>query len=374
MSAEKKDGTPAKNLKPTGFLAFPSVGQIRDTRKAVDRMKWDVGTVSFMAKIKLHGTNACVRISKDGTVVAQKRKSDVPLDAPSHFGFELWVEANKEYWAGMSQFATDTTDFYVYGEWAGPGIQKSDAVSSIDEKQFFVFACRGMMAADPHPSAPIVGGVVNEFQWILDPAFIETLLSYRGNEMVPLIPKLNVLPWYGTEGLNVDWTDNDQAAMATDLIIERVKPIGKCDPYIKEKFGVEGNGEGLVFYGLQMVEASGTFTLLGQSSKFMFKAKTEEHANVTKSKLPKKYDPPNQKDKDFAAAYVTPARLKQAEFELTNGGELERKQIGDFVKWMLVDIKKEGANDIEELGVNWVKASKIISAQSALHAKDITSK
>jgi len=369
---ETKDGTAPKNFRPKGFLAFPSVGQIRDTRKSVDRMKWEVGPVSFMAKIKLHGTNACVRISKDGTVVAQKRKSDVPLEGSSHFGFELWVKANEEFFAGLAQYATDVADFYVYGEWAGPGIQKSDAVSSIPEKQFFIFGCRGMMAADPHPQSPIIGGVYNEFQWIIDPDFITAMLSLRGNEVISFPARMNVLPWYGTQGLTVDWTDNDQAAEATDLIIERIKPIGKCDPYIKEKFGVEGCGEGLVFYGVQVVKASGTLTLLGQSSKFMFKAKTEEHAVVNKSKMPKKYDPPNKVDKDFANAYVTTPRLEQGVHELTNGGELERKQIGQLVVWMLQDIKKEGVNDIEELGVDWKKASKIISAQVAKYAKEVT--
>lgn len=356
----------------TGFLAFPSVGSMRDTRKSIDRMKHRPGPVSFIPKIKLHGTNACVRVSKDGTVMAQKRKSDVPLTAPSHFGFELWVEANKSFWEGLAQYATDTSDFYVYGEWAGPGIQKSDAVSGIPEKQFFIFACRGTMAADPHPNAPIVGGVYNEFQWIIEPDFISAMLCIRPTGVIPLPPKTNVLPWYGTSGFTVDWSIAADAAEATEAVIKTVEPIGKSDPYIKQTFGVDGQGEGLVFYGIQVVEAAGTMTLLDQSSKFMFKAKTEEHANVNNAKLPKKYDPPNQVDRDFAEAYVTEARLKQGIFEVTGTHEPEKRQIGEIIKWMMGDIKKEGANDIEDLGVNWAKSSKIIGGLVANYLKGIT--
>src|SRR5436305_965585 len=71
--------------------------------------------IPFGLKIKLHGTNACVRIEPDGKVVAQKRSSDL-LPPADNAGFRAWVESEESYFGRLAD-CTRTT--YVFGEWCG---------------------------------------------------------------------------------------------------------------------------------------------------------------------------------------------------------------------------------------------------------------
>ena len=78
---------------------------------------------------KIDGTNACVIIIDGEIVGVQSRKRLITVD-DDNYGFAGWVERNKEDLLNLG-------DGYLYGEWAGLGIQKNP--HNLPEKQFFLF-------------------------------------------------------------------------------------------------------------------------------------------------------------------------------------------------------------------------------------------
>jgi hypothetical protein len=78
---------------------------------------------------KIDGTNACIHVAEDGTVLAGSRSRWItPED--DNFGFARWVKANEE--ALRSGLGLGTH----YGEWWGAGIQRRYGLT---EKRFSLF-------------------------------------------------------------------------------------------------------------------------------------------------------------------------------------------------------------------------------------------
>lgn len=78
---------------------------------------------------KIDGTNACIIIQGGEIVGVQSRKRLItPED--DNYGFAAWVDANKDEIKLMG-------DGYVYGEWAGVGIQKNP--HNYPDKRFLTF-------------------------------------------------------------------------------------------------------------------------------------------------------------------------------------------------------------------------------------------
>ena len=140
--------------------------------------------VNYAAKIKLHGTNAAVRVTSGGAapaeVIAQSRSRDITPDQ-DNAGFASWVKSTEESW--LTTTAEGAPDIIFFGEWAGKGIQKTDAVTKLDQKYFFVFA------------------VQVEDKMITTPADIE--------ELIPDLDNVLVLPWDMIFEQEVDFNDPD---------------------------------------------------------------------------------------------------------------------------------------------------------------------
>jgi hypothetical protein len=77
---------------------------------------------------KLDGTNGCVVVGEDGSVVAQSRSRIITPEA-DNFGFAKWVQANADQLRELGPG-------YHYGEWWGSGIQRGYGLT---EKRFSLF-------------------------------------------------------------------------------------------------------------------------------------------------------------------------------------------------------------------------------------------
>ena len=86
----------------------------------------------YSAKIKLHGTNAGIRI-RDGQVVGQFRNKLIDCEQDNQ-GFAVWLSENMN-WANRIKLQ----DGVVYGEWCGKGIFKSTSVSEAP-RMFCIFS------------------------------------------------------------------------------------------------------------------------------------------------------------------------------------------------------------------------------------------
>lgn len=307
------------------FKKFTSIGKFADTW--IQMQKQEINTLTFRSKIKLHGTNAGVRI-QDGEVAFQKRTGDVTI-LSDNAGFASWastVEWNTE------------KDCVIYGEWAGPGVQKSDAICLIPEKMFFVYAV-----------------AVGEYM-VTEPTII--------SEYVPFHDRIKVLPWFDepTTISNV----NEAKAFA-ETLDKKVQAIGDEDPYVKEMFNISGAGEGLVV--CPYVDAITTVESWLYNT-FVFKVKSEAHlVQKTKSPNASVYIEIPGSVFEFCDQFVTDNRCEQMVTEHLDGSYAPQG-IATFLKELQLDILKESKNEFAELGVDWKMVSKEISKRAVKWMKE----
>ena len=334
----------AKHFSWTHIDAFHQI------RRAVNKYSW-TQEETYRAKIKLHGTNAGVMITPDGEVYAQTRKRIITPDN-DHMGFAKWVEEHAEYFSRLNG-SEDT--IVVYGEWCGKGIQNGVSICQTPKKQLAVFAIR-TIAADAVIYDP---GQIN---FILGTEQI--LLLNEDKEKVTVYPpkdnrpdNIYVLPWYGEEHY-VDFTSGDSLVEFSQALNQMVEEVEKEDPWVKETFGIEGTGEGIVCYPLNTPNYE-------QFSQLIFKAKGEKHKQVTKVTKPVQIDPVvAESTQDFVDAYVTENRMLQAVTEACEG-EYDIRHTGKFLKWMGNDVQREGAETLEDSGLDWKMVAKHCNSAAA---------
>jgi tRNA-binding EMAP/Myf-like protein len=299
--------------------------------------------VTYYSKVKLHGTNAGVQILRDGTVRAQGRNA-VLVPGDDNLGFAAWVSENLGYFQDLA----GAWDIVVHGEWAGKGIQKGVAISQIDRKILAVFA--------------IQIGLGSGCQLLVEP--------FRIRRMLPEHPDIFILPWTDARGKVLDWSDKwSLEAKAAEINLE-VARVEERDPWVSNVFGVDGTGEGLVLYPVSIYRDSGYVSqeladeigpLLDRDrfAELVFKAKGEKH-KVVKQKSPVQIDPEIARSVDeFVDMFLTEARLEQGVVEAC-GGEFHMRCVGDFLKWIGQDVKKESIVELEASGLEWKQVGKAV--------------
>lgn len=316
----------------THHIPWPEIDNFHTLRRNLLKYK-DIllkngSTIAYTAKVKLHGTNAGVRVDPDGTVTAFSR-SQVITPQQDNCGFAGWVEGKREYFAKLA----DDKPFVIYGEWCGPGIQKGVAINGIPNRIFAVFGIR-WVESDLFQSHPFVLG-----------------------KRLEGIPDLYVLPHFESSFI-ISWEGTQED---TEEVLNRinahVREVEREDPWVKSTFGISGVGEGLVFYPID--PGYKAFASLA------FKAKGEKHSVVARTK-PVQYNPTVVASlKEFADLVVTPTRLKQAA-RAVNGGELvlDMKNIGAFLKWINQDILKECESELEASKLDRSSATKACSSKA----------
>lgn len=322
------------------FYKWPDIEGFHNVRKTTQKYPELCGhnpIVSYRAKVKLHGTNAAIQCHKDGTIVAQSR-SGVITPENDNMGFARWVADQSQSWP--IPLTDDTIVFY--GEWCGPGIQQGVGINKIPEKCFAVFAAH----------------IFNEESddiFITAPEALNSLLPQTARP-----PNVQVLPWAGLE-ISVDWSSHSEVLQTkVDLINKCVEEIEACDPWVKSVFGVEGTGEGLVFYPCFEHEGRTNF------SNLAFKAKGEKHRVVKQPKAAIVDPQVAQGIEDFVNLVLTEARLQQGAGVINgDSGEFDKKRTGDFVRWILGDVTKEAQDELEASGLTMAQVQKALSARAS---------
>lgn len=290
-------------------------------------------TVRYIGKIKLHGTNAGIRIGRDGSVVAQSRSRDLTL-SDDNAGFAAWVERHKSQF--LSKFDPNDMDWdytTIYGEWAGKGIQKTDAVTMLNQKYFFVFAIK-------------YGNTMES-----DPVFIE--------RAIPDIDTMLVIPTF--EEVTLKFSKEEELHSFVEKVTNKVSSIANVDPFIYEIFGVEGPGEGLVYAPINVNGEE--FLERDLYSKFIFKVKSEAHG-AKKAKVASVALEIPENIQNFVEIFVTEARCEQGLTEGCNG-VAEKSQTSNFLKWLGNDVRKESVAELEEMGLEWKAVAGLVSKAGA---------
>ena len=296
---------------------------------------------TYGAKIKLHGTNTSVCIFPNGQVECQSRKEVLTLDTDVH-GFAATIGTIPEW-----RNAATTKPILFYGEWAGPGVQKGDAVTRTDKLRYYIFAVGiGVMQ---HPQ----NADLTLPEWMItDPETIRGLLPFAENDLI------RVLDFEAT--YTFDYRSDPAVEEALERLNDAVDAIAVCDPYIQRTFGIEAPGEGLVLVPIT--------TAIGQLDgasygRRCFKAKTEKH-RVRKQKKPaERVQETPESLTQFLSFYVTPQRLDQAITE-TQAQSLDKRHTPAVLAWMVNDVVKEAQADIAALTISDDMLKKAITASA----------
>lgn len=290
----------------------------------------------FYVKPKLHGTNASIVIKPNGEVYAQSRKNVITPEN-DNAGFARWVES-----LDINTNLAHST-WIIYGEWAGTGIQKNDAVTQIGKKAFFPICMRV---------------IKNDGTEEVDhkPVFIEKILEVVG---IDGHPDIHVIPIMAE--LDISFSGDSEHLQAVENTINAlVAQFEEIDPYINDLFGVEAPGEGVVVYP--------DVTDWDTYHELSFKAKTKSHS-VNKNKSSASFKVEVSPDVfDFAERFATLPRFAQAVEEL--GIDIEMKNIGQFLKWVNQDIIKESKDELEESELDWKQCSKVITNKARIWFMD----
>ena len=315
------------------FVKFPSIESFAHIIRGQQRFETQA-KVKYGAKIKLHGTNAAVTCSDDGVVSAQSR-SRIITPSSDNLGFALWVRETVGEWsAAFNAGPAGTVTFF--GEWAGNGIQKGDAVCQLEQKYFFVFA------------------VQVDDDVIVSPQEI--------GQLIPDLDNVLVLPWDRVWHDELDLGNTSQCEKRAEEMTTAVAEIGERDPFIHGIFDLDGPGEGWVVVPLCMPgeDPDESFSIPRDwYSSLSFKVKTEAHA-VKKAKPAAVEVEVPQSVHDFVSMFVTDARCEQGFWEEI-GGVAEKVHLGRFLKWMGQDIKKESVAELEDSGLEWKDVTKHVT-------------
>jgi len=193
-------------------------------------------------------------------------------------------------------------------------------------------------------------------EMVIEPTAIELLMTKQ--HTVGLPERVYILPWQ-TEVYDFDFMKLDHAQILADKIDEIVQQIDKNDPWVEQTFNVIGTGEGLVMYPVNL----GQNGVLSRDlfTTYVWKAKGKSHA-VVNEKTSVVLTPEIVASIDaYCDLMVTEPRLEQGVGET---GQLEKSNVGNFIKWILSDVQKEGEDELEASGLEWKQIASKISTRA----------
>ena len=327
------------------FIKWPSIeafhNLVKHTRSSAAYNNSPYPDIVYRGKVKLHGTNAAVQIQRRGKVRAQSRTRIIDVGC-DNVGFAAWVKEHKEH---FEKYTDKKNDIIVYGEWCGQGVQRGTALNQLDARHFAIFAV----------GIGLKTGEDTEGEVVYDPDAIREYLPYIDDH-----DQIHVLPWH-TEEFVVNWHNQDLLNEVVEVANKQVDEIDRLDPWVKDVFGVEGPGEGLVFYPINKSHS----VPYGWFGDHLWKAKGESH-QVVKTKKAVNVDPEVMASiNEFVDKTVTEARLEQGVMAIGRGELIfETRLVGPFIGWVTKDVQKETKSEIEASGLEWKPVSKAVTARA----------
>lgn len=323
-------------------ISFPSIEQFRNIIANVNRTYNFVGldeqgeaiydttlpkpVLTFTGTIKLHGTNFGVCYNAIDGLWAQSRENII-TPQNDNAGSAFFVETNKEVFLNLfsevilnNNIDPKENTLTIYGEWVGKGIQKAVAIANLDKSMFIIG-----LKISPHPKNEEDKPVA---YW-LDYSYLKS-------------PEHRIFNIYDYKTFSID-IDFNNPQLSQNEIIERTIEVEDECPVGKE-FGFIGIGEGIVFSHQTP-----------SNEVYRFKSKGEKHSKASKVTTLKPVDDVKLNNIINVVNAVTPDwRLEQAlekTFDLMNGGEIDIRKMGEFLKNVNLDILKEESDVIAAAGL-----------------------
>lgn len=343
------------------MIKFPSIEQFRTVVSNVNRHFNFVGmdengeaifdpslpkpVITFKGTVKLHGTNAGVSFKygydQEGSEFWAQSRENIITTEKDNAGFAFFVESKKHAFRkfanqinSLNLFDARHNTVSIYGEWCGGNIQKGVGICNLP-KSFFIFGVK----VSPHTSS--------EEELKANPAF--WIPSHYLSSPEDNIYNIEDFPTYSIDiDFNMPQLVQNQLSELT-IAVEEECPVAKA-------FGFSGIGEGIVW------------TAEFKGNVHRFKCKGEKHAGKSKVTTLKPVDDEKLNKIINVVNQVTPSwRLEQMlseTFDLINGGEIDIKQLGSYIKAVINDIIKEETLLLSENGLEPKDIGKYVSETS----------
>lgn len=307
----------------TEFIKYPKTPQFRDVIREVQHTSRFEGldsegkpiynnnplpVINFKGTVKVHGTNAGIIKTKEGINFQSRNKIITPQD--DNAGFASYMSSIDL--KPLFSYIPFEESIQIFGEWCGSNIQKGIAVSNLKEKIFIIFRV------------------------IVDGKVMECNMNYPELR----IYSINSFPKYP---LTVDF---NTPTLAQNTIIKQTLEVEERCP-VGASFGFEGIGEGVVYEAIY------------KDKLIFFKSKGEKHSSSRVSTLAQ-IDPEKVKSVlEFVEYACTENRMNQA----LENVELNIKNTGEFIKWVIKDIESEESDVMESSGIVLKDVSRDISTK-----------
>lgn len=317
-------------------VKWPSIEQFRSVVRDVQNKAQFVGlaedgtaimnrqavlpALTFEGTVKLHGTNAAVGVFKEQVWFQSRERIITPENDNAGFAMfavgrtNMFKEiANK----AVQHFGTNEKPVLIFGEWCGGNIQKGVAISQLP-KMFVVFGIASV--EDDGKKAYLKRQDVSNC--VTSDETIKSIYDFQ------------------TFTKTIDFENPHESVNEINAITDAVEnecPVGKA-------LGVSGIGEGVVWRCIDEGY---------EDSRFWFKAKGEKHSK-SKVKTLATVDVERINNlNELAAKLAHNGRLEQMAqqvFDTLNGGQVDAKKTGEFIKAVMQDIFKEELDTISASG------------------------
>lgn len=329
-------------------IKYPKILQFRNIVADINRMVTFIGLdengnaqydasipkpiLTFKGTVKLHGTNSAVCYNTENGLWCQSRQHIITVEN-DNYDFAQFTENNKENFIKLmrkimleNKIDASIYTISIYGEWAGKGIQKGVGISQID-KAYFIF---GVKISKPKN---------NDFKsyWV-------SIDELKNTEA-----RIFNIEDFETYKVEVDF---NMPQLSQNKFIEITEKIEKECPIAKAFNIKNGLGEGVVW------------SVNYRNVNHRFKVKGEKHS-VSKVKKMVSIDIEKLNNiNEFVDYAVSENRFKQAIEIIFGEKDIDIKQMGDLIRWLVNDIASEEKdtmikNNLEAKDVNKYISNKV---------------
>lgn len=345
------------------LIKFPSIEQFRNiVHNVTSRAQWvgkdangdsvydtskPLPKLQFRGTVKLHGTNAAIAQDVEGTVWCQSR-TNVITPQSDNAGFAMFEHLNHSMFTTMFEQArlckqiSGEQAIVIFGEWCGSGIQKGIGLTQLP-KMFVIF---GIARVDGE----------GEREWFT-PDEVRIVYERTQDHSSAFPSNVHYIYQFPTYLVEIDFArpqDIQQLLSDLTIAVEDECPVAKQLGATPENGAMVG--EGIVW---QCVNAG------YENSGYWFKVKGEKHAPKSKMKTFNPVDAERVDAINDLAAQVTPEwrleQMLQETFNTLNGGLLDIKRMGDYIKAVMQDIVKEDLDIIAASGFTMKEVNGSIS-------------
>lgn len=333
------------------FKKFPAIvqysGVVKQVRDYCTYHDLPLPILKFTGSAKIHGSNGCIGVAKDGDIWFQSRERILSYEA-DNAGFYVWGEQNLDAFKEIYKIITDECNiehdaFYIYGEVFGSSVQKGVAVSQLKEKKFGIFKMvfvkfRTKTITRFEDGVEIEEEIRDDETFEIDPCNFHLRIN-------TLLPSVIVIDYIVPPvELIVDFSFPH---LVQNFLLEETTEVGNECP-VGKYFGVSGIGEGLVWKTADVEWLP------------MFKTKDERHS-VSKVKTVHELTDAEIASKANAAEFVEYAC---SENRLNQGIDKLREML------LPVDIKSMGQY-LRLVGTDILTECHDVLVQSGFDRKDV---